>query len=109
MRHDRTGTLFVSEGQPGAAACSNTGLVGDAERALHRRGPILPTPGRYGLLTALIASSVTTTTVVAEPISIACDVLGSPLSAKNSMNAKTVPAVRKSTTQSEKGMTPDAP
>jgi hypothetical protein len=35
--------------------------------------------------------------------------LGSPLSAKNSMNAKTVPAVRNSTTKSENGMTPDAP
>jgi hypothetical protein len=46
---------------------------------------ICPTPFRYGLSSALIASSVATITVVAEPINIACETAPSPLSAKNSM------------------------
>ena len=48
-------------------------------------GWMLETPLRYGLSSAMIASSVATITVVAEPISIACERAISALSAKNSM------------------------
>jgi hypothetical protein len=109
MRHDWTGTPFVSQGSGERSPATIRAWSRTRSVRSIAAGRILPTPGRYGLFKALIASSVTTTTVVAEPMSIACDPLGSPLSAKNSMNAKTVPAVRKSTTKSENGMTPDAP
>ena len=56
-----------------------------------------------------MARSVTTSTVVAEPISIACEMARSPLSAKKSMYAKTTAATRKSTIQTEVGMIPDPP
>ena len=56
-----------------------------------------------------MASSVATSTVVAEPISIAWERASSALSAKNSMYANTTPAVRKRTIQIEAGMIPVAP
>ena len=66
-------------------------------------GSICPSPARYGLSSALIAASVSTITVVADPISIACASAPSPLSAKNSMKAKTTPAIRMRTSQIEAG------
>ena len=51
-----------------------------------------------------MASRVATTTAVAEPMSIACETARSPLSAKKSMYAKTIAAVRKSTSQIAAGM-----
>ena len=53
-------------------------------------GRMFPRPGRYGLSSAQIASKVTTTIVVAEPISIACERFSSAESAKKSMKTKTM-------------------
>ena len=72
-------------------------------------GLIWPRPALYGWLSALIAASVSTITVVAEPMSIAWEPTPSPLSAKNSMKVKTTPAIRKRTSQIEVGMMPSAP
>ena len=44
-----------------------------------------------------------------DPINTACVAAPSPLSAKNSMNTKTTPEMRTSTTHSGVGMTPAAP
>ena len=56
-----------------------------------------------------MASSVATSTVVAEPISIAWERASSALSAKNSMYANTTAPVRNRTIQIEVGMMPAAP
>ena len=72
-------------------------------------GLTLPRPGRYGLSSAKIASSVTETTAVAEPTSIAWERFISAGSAKNSMKQKMIAAARSRTIQSVTGMTPAAP
>ena len=48
-------------------------------------------------------------TAMTPPIIVACTTRRSALSAKNSMNTKIMPALRKSTIQSGVGMTPSAP
>ena len=55
-----------------------------------------------------MASSVATTTVVADAMSIACERASSARSAKKSMT-KTTPAIRSSTVQIESGTMPAAP
>ena len=71
--------------------------------AIGRRAP---TPGRYGLSRATIASIVTTTTVVGRPHEHRLRARALDLSAKKSMYANTIPAVRKRTSQIESGMMP---
>ena len=56
-----------------------------------------------------MANTVTTTTVAAEPMSIACDRFISALSAKKSMYAKTTPAVSRRTIHNDVGVMPAAP
>ena len=53
--------------------------------------------------------SMVAITAVTEPISIAWALARSPRSAKNSMKAKMISAIRMSTNQSGPGITPTAP
>ena len=71
-------------------------------------GRMFPEPGRYGLSSAQIASKVTTTIVVAEPISIACERFSSAESAKKHEDEDDRGAQQR-TTQTVVGVIPAAP